>query len=94
MRIEDDLKLTFDDVLIRPKRSRLKSRADVTLEREFTFPHSDTTWSGIPVVAANMDTTGTFAMAQGADGEERDCWRSHFADVGWLHACQGGRLGG
>ena len=64
MRIEDDLKLTFDDVLIRPKRSRLKSRADVTLEREFTFPHSDTTWSGTPVVAANMDTTGTFAMAQ------------------------------
>ena len=64
MRIEDDLKLTFDDVLIRPKRSRLKSRADVTLEREFTFPHSDTRWSGVPVVAANMDTTGTFAMAQ------------------------------
>ena len=64
MHIEDDLKLTFDDVLIRPKRSRLKSRADVTLEREFTFPHSDVTWSGIPVVAANMDTTGTFAMAQ------------------------------
>ena len=67
MRIEDDLKLTFDDVLIRPKRSRLKSRADVTLEREFTFPHSDTTWSGIPVGAANMDTTGTFAMAQVGD---------------------------
>ena len=64
MHIEDDLKLTFDDVLIRPKRSRLKSRADVTLEREFTFPHSDTRWSGVPVVAANMDTTGTFAMAQ------------------------------
>jgi GMP reductase len=64
MRIEDDLKLTFDDVLIRPKRSRLKSRADVTLERQFSFPHSDATWSGVPVVAANMDTTGTFAMAQ------------------------------
>ena len=64
MRIDDDLKLTFRDVLIRPKRSTLKSRSDVTLAREFKFRHTDITWKGGPVVAANMDTTGTFEMAK------------------------------
>ncbi len=43
MRIEEDLKLGFKDVLIRPKRSTLKSRSDVQLEREFTFKHSGQT---------------------------------------------------
>jgi GMP reductase len=64
MRIEEDLKLGFKDVLIRPKRSTLKSRSDVELEREYTFKHSGKTWSGVPVIAANMDTVGTFAMAK------------------------------
>ena len=64
MRIDDDLKLTFRDVLIRPKRSTLKSRSDVTLAREFKFRYTDITWKGVPVVAANMDTTGTFEMAK------------------------------
>ena len=58
MRIEHDVKLTFDDVLIRPKRSTLISRSDVTLVRDFKFRHSDTTWTGVPIVLANMDTTG------------------------------------
>ena len=64
MRIEEDLKLGFKDVLIRPKRSTLKSRSEVELEREFTFKHSKATWSGVPIIAANMDTVGTFSMAQ------------------------------
>ena len=64
MRVEHDVKLTFDDVLIRPKRSTLVSRSDVTLVREFKFRHSDTTWEGVPVVAANMDTTGVFGVAE------------------------------
>jgi len=64
MRIEEDLKLGFKDVLIRPKRSTLKSRSDVELERQFTFKHSGLTWSGVPIIAANMDTVGTFEMAR------------------------------
>lgn len=44
MRIEEDLKLGFKDVLIRPKRSTLKSRSDVELERQFTFKHSGQSW--------------------------------------------------
>ena len=63
MRIDDDLKLTFRDVLIRPKRSTLKSRSEVSLSRVFKFRHTDREWKGIPVVAANMDTTGTFSIA-------------------------------
>ena len=38
MRIEADRKLDFDDVLIRPKRSGLKSRAEVDLRRTFKTP--------------------------------------------------------
>ena len=64
MRIEDEIKLTFDDVLIRPKRSTLKSRSEVSLSRTFKFRHTEKEWTGIPVVAANMDTTGTFEIAK------------------------------
>src|SRR5260221_2439610 len=64
MRIEYDVKLDFKDVLIRPKRSVLQSRADVSLEREFRFKHSGVNWKGVPIVAANMDHTGTLAMAK------------------------------
>lgn len=63
MRIENDLKLGFKDVMIRPKRSTLKSRSQVNLERTFSFFNSKHKWTGIPVMAANMDTVGTFEMA-------------------------------
>ncbi|ALD15164.1 guanosine 5'-monophosphate oxidoreductase [Buchnera aphidicola (Aphis glycines)] len=63
MRIEEDIKLGFKDVLIRPKRSILKSRSEVNLIRSFTFKYSCHQWSGIPIIAANMDTIGTFEMA-------------------------------
>ncbi|MBU2949211.1 GMP reductase [Tamlana agarivorans] len=63
MRIEYDIKLGFKDVMIRPKRSTLKSRSEVSLEREFKFLHSPFTWSGVPIMSANMDTVGTFEMA-------------------------------
>ncbi|MFD0836421.1 GMP reductase [Mariniflexile aquimaris] len=64
MRIEYDIKLGFKDVMIRPKRSTLKSRSQVNLEREFKFLHSPIVWTGIPIMAANMDTVGTFEMAR------------------------------
>ncbi len=63
MRIEYDIKLGFKDVMFRPKRSTLKSRSEVDLEREFTFRHTKKKWKGTPVIAANMDTVGTFEMA-------------------------------
>ncbi|PMH44553.1 GMP reductase [Vibrio sp. 10N.286.49.B3] len=63
MRIEQELKLGFKDVLFRPKRSTLKSRSQVELTRNFTFKHSGRQWSGVPVIAANMDSVGSFEMA-------------------------------
>ncbi len=64
MRIEQELKLGFKDVLFRPKRSTLKSRSQVNLTRDFTFKHSGRQWSGVPVIAANMDSVGSFDMAK------------------------------
>jgi len=64
MRIEYDIKLDFSDVLIRPKRSVLKSRSEVSLEREFSFRYAEPIWEGVPIIAANMDHTGTFEMAK------------------------------
>ncbi|XP_039354962.1 GMP reductase 2 [Mauremys reevesii] len=63
-RIDNDIKLDFKDVLLRPKRSTLKSRSEVDLLRSFTFRNSHQTYSGIPIIAANMDTVGTFEMAK------------------------------
>lgn len=64
MHIESDIKLGFKDVMLRPKRSTLSSRSEVSLIRKFKFLHSGTTWEGIPIMAANMDTTGTMEMAK------------------------------
>ena len=63
MRIIDDIKLDFNDILIAPKRSQLTSRKEAILTRKFTFKHSKYTWTGIPIIASNMDHTGTIAMA-------------------------------
>ncbi|XP_060577594.1 GMP reductase 2-like [Ruditapes philippinarum] len=63
-RIDNDIKLDFKDVLFRPKRSTLRSRSDVDLVRTFQFRNSGQTYSGIPIMVANMDTTGTFEMAK------------------------------
>ena len=72
MRLEEDIKLDYKDVLIRPKRSTLKSRSEVSLERrtkfrnyEPPFPHNieDYHYDGVPIMAANMDGVGTMEMA-------------------------------
>lgn len=63
MRIEAERKLDFDDVLIRPKRSGLKSRSEVDLKRTFKMPHAKCDVTGVPIIAANMDTVGTLKMA-------------------------------
>ena len=63
MRIEEDIKLDFRDVLIRPKRSTLSSRSEVILTRRYRFRHSRYEYNGVPIMAANMDGVGTMAMA-------------------------------
>ena len=62
--IDYEVKLDFSDVLLVPKRSELESRKDVEPERTFIFKHSKRIWHGVPVVVANMDTTGTIQMTR------------------------------
>ena len=64
MRIEEEIKLDYTDVLFRPKRSTLSSRKDVNLKRTYKFKYSDNEWSGIPIMAANMDGVGELGIAE------------------------------
>jgi hypothetical protein len=61
-KIDDDIKLDFSDVLIKPQKSSLNSRKNVDLNISYIMPHSKQIWNGIPIIIANMDTTGTFEM--------------------------------
>ena len=72
MRIDQDVKLDYKDVLIRPKRSTLSSRKQVQLQRRFTFRNfvldfpdniEEHHYNGVPIMASNMDGVGTFEMA-------------------------------
>lgn len=64
MRIEEDVKLDFKDVLIRPKRSTLASRKDVDVSRELPLKWAKKIFKGVPIIAANMDGVGTMEMAK------------------------------
>jgi GMP reductase len=64
MRIKEDLKLNFDDVLMEPKRSTLSSRRDVDMTRKFKFRNSGKIMEFTPIFASNMDGVGTFSMAK------------------------------
>ena len=64
MYIDNEVKLDFSDVLIKPKRSTLSSRSEVDINRKYIFYHSKKQFCGVPIIAANMDTVGTFAMAK------------------------------
>ena len=78
-KIINEIKLDFDDVLIKPKRSALSSRSEVMLEREFKFINSPRTLKCIPIMAANMDTVGTVAMSTAlADHGCITCLHKHY----------------
>ena len=64
MRIEEEIKLDYSDVLFRPKRSTLKSRKDVDLNRKYTFKYSKLSWKGTPIIASNMDGVGEIGIAK------------------------------
>jgi GMP reductase len=54
MKIIQETKLDFDDVLIVPQRSTLTSRSAIQLEKTLQFYHSPKSWTGIPIICANM----------------------------------------
>ena len=63
MRIEEEIKLDYSDVLFRPKRSTLKSRKEVDLNRTYKFKYSNNEWTGTPIIASNMDGVGELDVA-------------------------------
>jgi GMP reductase len=84
MRIESEIKLDYKDVLIRPKRSTLKSRKDVSLFRSYTFRNSKQSWTGIPIMAANMDGVGTFRMHYELSKHDLfTCAAKHYDEKDW-----------
>tara|TARA_B100001094_G_scaffold331750_2_gene401177 strand:+ start:2438 stop:3496 length:1059 start_codon:yes stop_codon:yes gene_type:complete len=79
MKIDTDIKLDFDDVLLVPQRSAAASRKEVDLTRRFNFYHSSKEWHGVPIMAANMDTTGTFKMGTALSVYEMiTCLHKHY----------------
>jgi len=64
MRLDSEIKLNFEDVLLKPKRSTLSSRKDVDMTRKFTFRNSGKVMDFLPIFASNMDGVGTFSMAK------------------------------
>ena len=91
MRIEEDLKLDYKDVLIRPKRSKLTSRKDVELERTYNFVNSGNEWSGIPVMAANMDGVGTIEMHHALTKHSMfTCLGKHYKEIDWKSSIANG----
>lgn len=85
MRIIEDIKLDFRDVLILPKRSTLGSRKEVSLDRTYTFRNSKQTYTGVPIMAANMDGVGTFEMAEAlAEYGMFTCVRKQYTSTEWF----------
>ncbi|XP_065666213.1 GMP reductase 2 isoform X1 [Hydra vulgaris] len=86
--LENDVKLDFKDVLIRPKRSTIKSRADVDITRQNVFRHSKRKFPDdvVPIIAANMDTIGTFEMAIVLSKYQLlTCIHKHYSVQDWLN---------
>ncbi len=63
--IHDEIKLDYGNVLLVPgTRTNVTSRKLVNLNCRISFNHNEkTVYEGIPIMAANMDGVGSFAMA-------------------------------
>lgn len=60
--IKDSIELDFCDVLFKPKRTTLNSRREADVIRKYKFKYYPQTVMSCGIVAANMATTGTFAV--------------------------------
>ena len=86
VKIEEDIKLDFNDVLIKPKRSTLKSRNEVDLNRKYIMKHSEKEWEGVPIIISNMDSTGTFEMfLKASEYNIITCIHKHYSIEEWTN---------
>lgn len=84
MDLAQGIKLDFGDVLVSPRPSSLDSRKDVLLTRTFHFKKSGAQWTLLPIVASNMDATGTIAMAKALGLTQASGCLSKFIEQGEL----------
>jgi len=92
VRIEQDIKLDYKDVLFKPKRSKLESRRDVDLTRTFKF-HYGNEWTGVPIMASNMDGVGTFEMAKVLQEHKMiTVMRKHYTVDDWTKNAKGVKM--
>ena len=93
MRIEEDIKLDYKDVLFKPKRSKLESRRDVDLSRTFKFHNSGNEWTGVPIMSSNMDGVGTFEMAKVLQEHKMiTVMRKHYTVDDWTKNAKGVKM--
>tara|TARA_B100001027_G_scaffold216906_1_gene195018 strand:- start:2224 stop:3270 length:1047 start_codon:yes stop_codon:yes gene_type:complete len=93
VRIEQDIKLDYKDVLFKPKRSKLESRRDVDLTRTFRFHNSGNEWTGVPIMSSNMDGVGTFAMAKVLQNHKMiTVMRKHYTVDDWTKNSKGVKM--
>ena len=93
MRIEQDIKLDYKDVLFKPKRSKLESRRDVDLTRTFKFHNSGNEWTGVPIMSSNMDGVGTFEMAKVLQEHKMlTVMRKHYSVEDWSKNAKGVKM--
>ena len=91
MKIGNDVKLDFTDVLFRPKRSILSSRSEVCVERTFHFKHSGRSWTGVPVISSNMDTVSCVEMYKALSKEKMiTCFHKYINIEDVVQACKEG----
>ena len=91
MKFEDGIKLDFDDVLIKPKRSTLATRSGVDITKGYNYLHSSLRELTVPIIAANMDTTGTFAMAKALNKHDmQTCLHKHYKGDDLVEYYRGG----
>lgn len=64
MQILEKTELDFSDVLIKPRRSTLSSRADVDINRKYKFKWTSSVAYGTGIMQSNMGTIGTFDVSR------------------------------
>ena len=91
MKIENDIKLDFNDVLFRPKRSTFSSRSEVSVERTFKFKHSGRSWTGVPIISSNMDTVSSINIFKSlSEYKCITCFHKYIDINEIITACHGG----
>jgi GMP reductase len=79
--MNNEIKLDFDDVLIKPNPSSIVSRNDINLYVNYKFKHSRQEFNGIPIIATNMFSVGTLECCKALASYQMITWLHKFYDI-------------